>query len=47
MEDASQHGSLRIPASVTASEHRLVITISNFGNLAVLSLDDPNEWSAD
>ncbi|WP_229069758.1 hypothetical protein [Actinoplanes sp. DH11] len=45
MEDASQHGSLRIPASVTASGHRLVITVSNFGNLAVLSLDDPNEWS--
>ncbi|MEV8504618.1 hypothetical protein AB0368_07275 [Actinoplanes sp. NPDC051475] len=47
MEDASQHGSLIITAAGAASRRQLTITISNFGYLAVLSVDEPFAWADD
>ncbi len=45
VQDASFHGRIEIPATATATGHKLVITISNFGGLAVLSIDNPGVWT--
>lgn len=43
-QDASFHGRIEIPASATTTGHPLVIVISNFGDLAVLAVDNPGVW---
>lgn len=44
VQDASFHGRIDIPAAATATGERLVIVISNFGDLAVLALENPGVW---
>ncbi|MEU9829333.1 hypothetical protein [Micromonospora chersina] len=45
VQDASFHGRIEIPAAATATSHPLVIIISNFGDLAVLAVDNPGVWT--
>ena len=45
VQDASLHGRVDIPATATATGRALVVNISNFGNLAVLSVDNPGVWT--
>jgi hypothetical protein len=45
VQDASLHGRIDIPATATASGRRLVIAVSNFGDLAVLAVDNPGVWT--
>lgn len=45
VQDASLHGRIDVPAAATATGHRLVVSVSNFGGLAVLSVDNPGVWS--
>jgi hypothetical protein len=45
VEDASLHGRIEIPEEATATRRRLVISVSNFGALAVLAVDNPGVWT--
>ncbi|WP_203924317.1 hypothetical protein [Rugosimonospora africana] len=45
IQDASLYGRINIPATATATGRPLVASISNFGPLAVLSVDNPGVWS--
>ncbi|UAL29579.1 hypothetical protein K8W59_17820 [Nocardioides rotundus] len=45
VEDASLHARLDIPAAATDSGERLVISVSNFGRLATVSVTNPGVWS--
>jgi len=45
VQDASLHGRIDIPASATATSRPLVVSVSNFGSLAVLSVDNPGVWT--
>ncbi|MGI5238589.1 hypothetical protein [Dactylosporangium sp. CA-139066] len=45
VQDASLHGRIDIAASVTATGRPLVVSVSNFGSLAVLSVDNPGVWT--
>ncbi|GAA0798393.1 hypothetical protein [Spirilliplanes yamanashiensis] len=45
VQDASLHGRIEVPASVAATGRQLVISVSNFGGLAVLSVDNPGVWT--
>ena len=45
VQDASYHGRIEIPAVATRSGSRLVLTISNFGGLAVVCVDNPGVWT--
>lgn len=45
MQDASLHGRIEIPAALTATGSRLVVSISNFRGLAVLAVDNPGVWT--
>lgn len=45
VQDASLHGRIDIPAPAGATGKPLVISVSNFGGLAVLSVDNPGAWS--
>jgi hypothetical protein len=45
VQDASLHGRIDIPAEATATSRPLVVSISNFGNLAALSVDNPGAWT--
>ncbi|MFC6015657.1 hypothetical protein ACFP2T_05580 [Plantactinospora solaniradicis] len=45
VQDASFHGRIDIPATATGTLRRLVIVISNFGNLAVIAVDNPGVWT--
>ncbi|MEU8121325.1 hypothetical protein AB0C21_21675 [Spirillospora sp. NPDC049024] len=45
VQDAGLHGRIDIPSSATAGRRRLVISVSNFGGLAVLSVDNPGIWT--
>ncbi|MEV5711704.1 hypothetical protein [Actinoallomurus sp. NPDC052274] len=45
VQDTALHGRIEIPAHATVTHRRLVVSISNFGGLAVLSLDDPGIWT--
>lgn len=44
-QDACLHGRIDIPAHATVARRPLVISISNFGGLAVLSVDNPGVWT--
>ncbi|WP_406105727.1 hypothetical protein [Micromonospora globbae] len=44
VQDASFHGRIDVPAAATATGERLVIVISNFGDLAVLAVENPGVW---
>ncbi|MFU8873021.1 hypothetical protein [Micromonospora sp. SL4-19] len=44
VQDASFHGRIDIPAAATTTGERLVIVISNFGDLAVLAVENPGVW---
>jgi len=45
VQDASFLGRIEIPAAAAASGRRLVIVASNFGGLAVVTVDNPGAWS--
>jgi hypothetical protein len=45
VQDASHHGSIEVPAQATATGSRLVIVVSNFGGLAVVTIDNPGTWT--
>jgi hypothetical protein len=45
VEDASYHGRVEIPAEAAATGSRLVIVVSNFGNLAVMAVDNSGAWT--
>jgi hypothetical protein len=45
VEDASFCGRVEIPASATTTGERLVIVVSNFGRLAVLTVENPGVWT--
>jgi hypothetical protein len=45
VEDASLHARVDIPASATVTGDRLVISVSNFGRLATVSVTNPGVWS--
>ncbi|MEU7823418.1 hypothetical protein [Catellatospora sp. NPDC049133] len=42
---ASLHGRIEVPAALTATGSRLVVSISNFGGMAVLAVDNPGVWT--
>ncbi|MGH3655128.1 MAG: hypothetical protein ACRDUA_00570 [Micromonosporaceae bacterium] len=44
-QDASFHGRLVVPSVATVTGRQLVISISNFGDLAVVSVDNPGVWN--
>ncbi|MFJ4539725.1 hypothetical protein ACIP39_27725 [Streptomyces tibetensis] len=41
VQDASRHGTVVIPATAADSAEHITVTISNFGNLAVVTLGNP------
>ena len=41
IQDASYHGRIEIPEQATASQVRLVLVVSNFGNMVVLAAENP------
>ena len=41
VQDASHHGRIEIPEQATASQVRLVLVVSNFGNMVVLAAENP------
>jgi hypothetical protein len=45
VQDASHHGRIEVPAAATASGRRLVLVVSNFGDLAVVTVDNPGCWT--
>jgi len=45
VQDASLHARMDIPAPATATGRPLVVNVSNFGVLAVLSVDNPGAWT--
>lgn len=45
VQDASLHGRIDIPATGATTGRPLVVNISNFGDLAVLSVDNPGVWT--
>lgn len=45
VEDASLHARVEIPAAATETRERLVISVSNFGRLATVSVTNPGAWS--
>lgn len=44
IEDASYHAEVTVPAGATATGGNLVVRVSNFGNLAVLALENPGAY---
>jgi hypothetical protein len=44
VQDASHHGRVVIPAHATATGQNLVVTISNFGQMATVSVDNPGSY---
>ena len=47
VQDAGLHGSIRIPAEATDSDENIIIAISNFGNLAAVTLGGQGAHSDD
>lgn len=47
VEDASHHGRIVIPANATASGDHITITVSNFGDLAAVTLGNPGTYDED
>ncbi|WP_018566773.1 hypothetical protein [Streptomyces sp. PsTaAH-124] len=45
VQDASHHGTIVIPATATDSAEHITVTISNFGNLAVVTLGNPGSYN--
>src|SRR2546421_3954518 len=45
VQDASLHGRIDIPAAATTTGRPLVVLVSNFGGLAVLTVDNPGVWT--
>jgi hypothetical protein len=45
IQDASLHGRIDIPARATSSGRPLVVSVSNFGDLAVTCVDNPGVWT--
>ncbi|SIQ85196.1 hypothetical protein [Micromonospora avicenniae] len=43
-QDASFHGRIDIPIVASATGRQLTVVISNFGDLAVLAVDNPGVW---
>ncbi|GAA4529916.1 hypothetical protein [Amycolatopsis samaneae] len=41
VQDASHHGTIVVPATATAGADHLTVTVSNFGDLAVVTLGNP------
>jgi hypothetical protein len=44
-QDATLHGRIEVPAPATAGGIRLVVSVSNFGGLAVISVENPGMWT--
>jgi len=44
VQDASHHGTIVIPDAATASGERITVIISNFGNLATVTLGNPGSY---
>lgn len=44
VQDASHHGTIRIPATATASGDHITITVSNFGDLVAVTLGNPGSY---
>lgn len=44
VQDASHHGVIVIPATATASADHITITVSNFGDLAAVTLGNPGSY---
>ncbi|MEU9169064.1 hypothetical protein AB0D34_14885 [Streptomyces sp. NPDC048420] len=47
IQDASHHGTIVIPQSVTDSAEHISVTVSNFGDLATVALGVPGSHDAD
>jgi hypothetical protein len=45
VEDASHHGHIDIPADACIAGEHLTVVVSNFGNLAVVAVGNPGEYS--
>ncbi|MGX1955891.1 hypothetical protein ACWIGY_37040 [Streptomyces anulatus] len=45
VQDASHHGTVVIPATAADSAEHITVTISNFGNLAVVTLGNPASYN--
>jgi hypothetical protein len=47
VQDASHHATIIIPSTATSSPDHITITISNFGNLAAVTLGNPGSYEPD
>ncbi|MEV7236564.1 hypothetical protein AB0N06_22015 [Streptomyces sp. NPDC051020] len=47
VQDASHHGTISIPVTATASGDHITVTVSNFGNLAAVTLGNPGSYDED
>ena len=47
VQDASLHARVDVPAEATATGEPLIINVSNFGNLAVIAVNNPGVWTRD
>lgn len=45
VQDASHHGTIVIPTTATASGNHIAIRVSNFGNLATVTLGNPGSYA--
>ncbi|MER6015969.1 hypothetical protein [Streptomyces bluensis] len=45
VQDASHHGTIVIPATAADSAEHITVTISNFGDLAVVTLGNPGSYN--
>ncbi|MFJ9317793.1 hypothetical protein ACIRN4_26620 [Pimelobacter simplex] len=45
VEDATLHASLTVPARATETGDPLTVYVSNFGNLATITLDNAGAWT--
>ena len=44
VQDATYHAQVIVPADATATGRNLVVRVSNFGNLAVLAIENPGAY---
>jgi hypothetical protein len=44
IQDSSQYGRIEIPAEVTACGTRIIVSVSKFGSLAVVSAENPGAF---
>ena len=47
VQDASHHGVIVIPQNATHSGEHITVTVSNFGNLAAVTLSNPGSYDED